>query len=98
MGEHPGIFFKDGPAGRRAAIALGPDVWEIIKYLKEIDERAESAVDAAAEDLELPSTRIRLALNYYAAYPTEIDAEISEAEAASQAAEAAWRTQRQLLA
>lgn len=27
--EHPGIEFKDGPSGRRAALALGPDVWEV---------------------------------------------------------------------
>jgi len=27
---HPGIVFKPGPAGRRAALAGGPDVWEIV--------------------------------------------------------------------
>ena len=26
MAEHPGIVFKDGPSGRRAALAFGPDV------------------------------------------------------------------------
>jgi hypothetical protein len=28
MMAHPGIVFKDGPSGRRAALAFGPDVWE----------------------------------------------------------------------
>src|ERR1700722_15493416 len=28
--EHPLITFKDGPAGRRARVVGGPDVWEII--------------------------------------------------------------------
>lgn len=29
VAEHPGIVFKPGPSGRRAALAGGPDVWEI---------------------------------------------------------------------
>jgi hypothetical protein len=33
------VLFKDGPSGRRAALAFGPDVWEIVKVLREIDER-----------------------------------------------------------
>src|SRR5579884_1004978 len=28
--EHPGVFFRDGPAGRRARLVGGPDVWEVI--------------------------------------------------------------------
>ena len=98
MGEYPGIVFKDGPTGRRAAIALGPDVWEIIKYLKETDQREESAVAAAVEDFALPAARIRLALNYYSAYSEEIETEISEADSTSRAAEVAWRAQQQILA
>lgn len=98
MSEHPGVVFKDGPSGRRAAIAFGPDIWEIIKYLKEIDERAEGAIAAAAEQLSLYPSRIRLALDYYSDYPDEIDAEIELAESASQAAQAAWQAQQRLLA
>jgi hypothetical protein len=30
MHEHPLIAFKDGPAGRRARLVGGPDVWEVI--------------------------------------------------------------------
>jgi hypothetical protein len=29
MEDHPGIVFRDGPTGRRAALAGGPDVWEV---------------------------------------------------------------------
>ena len=32
---HPGIVFKPGPARRRAALAGGPDVWEIVAALRE---------------------------------------------------------------
>ena len=30
----PGIVFRSGPTGRRAGIAGGPDVWEIVRDLK----------------------------------------------------------------
>ncbi len=31
---HPGVVFKPGPTGRRAALAGGPDVWEITAALR----------------------------------------------------------------
>jgi hypothetical protein len=98
MTEHPGIIFKDGPSGRRAALSLGPDVWEVVKAAREVDERGAAAVPAVAEILSLPEERIRLALSYYGSYPDEIDAEIAQADEQSQAAEAGWRAQQQLLA
>jgi hypothetical protein len=97
MADHPGIVFKDGPAGRRAALAYGPDVWEIAKLLREIDERGPAALEAAAEILALDVSRINAAVSYYAEYADEIDAEIADAEAASVQAEQAWRIQRQLI-
>ena len=27
LDRHPGIVFRDGPAGRRAVVIGGPDVW-----------------------------------------------------------------------
>lgn len=96
--DHPGIVFKDGPSGRRAALALGPDVWEIARVLKEVDERGDAAVDATAELLTLTPARVRVAMRYYAAHAAEIDGEIAAADAASVAAEQAWRDQQRLLA
>jgi len=98
MADHPGVIFKDGPSGRRAALAYGPDIWEIIKFLAEIDERDASALDAAADVFAVDASRISTALSYYADYKDEIDAEIAEADAASARAEEAWRVQRQLIA
>ena len=34
MTEHPGVSFRSGPTGRRAALAGGPDVWEVIRAIK----------------------------------------------------------------
>lgn len=97
MAEHPGIVFKDGPAGRRAALALGPDVWEVVSVAKEIDIRGARAVPAIAEALNLTVARVDTALRYYAAYPSEIDAEISDRDAESRAAEQEWHTRQRLL-
>ena len=96
--EHPGITFKDGPTGRRAALFLGPDVWEVAKTMRELDERGEAAVAAAAELLNLAPEQVRVALRYYAAFPEEIEAEITLADEESQAAERSWRFQQRLLA
>src|SRR4030088_2937797 len=59
MADHPGVIFKDGPSGRRAALAYGPDVWEVIKFLREVDERGPGAVLAAADVLRLPEAQVR---------------------------------------
>jgi hypothetical protein len=96
--EHPGITFKDGPTGRRAALFLGPDVWEVAKTMRELDERGEAAVAAAAELLNLAPEQVRVALRYYAAFSEEIEAEITLADEESQAAERSWRLQQRLLA
>lgn len=98
MAEHPGVVFKEGTTGRRAALAFGPDVWEVVLFLRQVDARDEAALEAGAETFALPVARLRGAVRYYAAYTAEIDAEIEQAEAESALAEAAWHTERRLLA
>jgi hypothetical protein len=96
--DHPGIAFKDGPSGRRAASAFGPDVWEVVKVLRVIDERGGSAIIAASEVLGMPESKIRVAVHYNTEYSDEIDAEIAQADAESAEAEAAWQAEQRLLA
>jgi hypothetical protein len=98
MADHPGVIFKDGPSGRRAALAYGPDVWEVIKFLREVDERGPGAIDAAAEVFAVDTSRIAAAISYFGDFSDEIDAEITEADDASARAEAAWLVQQQLIA
>ncbi|MGL5815993.1 MAG: hypothetical protein ACRCYR_00410 [Phycicoccus sp.] len=98
MAEHSGIVFEDGPSGRRAVLAVGPDVWEVVTFLREVDERGEDAVAATAEAMNLTEGRVRVALRYYAAYPDEVDAEIAQADDESRAAEDAWWVAQRLLA
>jgi hypothetical protein len=68
MTGHPGVIFKDGPTGRRAALAYGPDVWEVIKFLREVDERGPAAIDAAAEVFAVDTSRVSAAIGYYGEY------------------------------
>ncbi len=98
MAEHPGIVFKDGPSGRRAALSLGPDVWEVVKASSEVDERGEAAVLAVADILNLAEEQVRSALRYYADHQEEVDAEIARADEESAQAEEAWLVQQRLLA
>src|SRR5450631_4183392 len=72
MADHPGVIFKDGPSGRRAALAYGPDVWEVIKFLREVDERGPAAIDAAAEVFAIGTSQISTAISYYGDYVGEI--------------------------
>jgi hypothetical protein len=103
MDEHPGIFFRDGATGRRAVLIAGPDVWEVIREVK-LTRSAEPTLDAD-EITVLVSTNsgvsvrvIDIALRYWSAYPTEIDAWITEAEAFEEQALQAWERRQALLA
>jgi hypothetical protein len=69
------ITFRDGPTGRRAKLLDGPDVWEVVMWLEDLD--AESDPPAAlVEDSTLTRPQIEAALSYRAAYPDEIAARI----------------------
>jgi hypothetical protein len=95
--RHPGIVFRDGPAGRRAGVAGGPDVWEIIGAVRGMPERGEARVSALAGRLGLPESKIRIALRYYGEYPGEIDDWIEANDAEADRLEAALARERELL-
>lgn len=97
MAEHPGITFRDGPAGRRASLVVGPDVWELVRFLEEIDERGQDAIDAAIEMLALPESAVRAGMAYYARYSEEIDDWIAMVRAATDRAEQEWLRSQNLI-
>ncbi len=101
--EHPGVVFRPGPTGRRAALAGGPDVWEIIRAVKSAHagEPGLAGADVIAlvnGNTGVPVRLLSTAVRYWASYPEEVDAEIAAAAAAEDAAERAWRRERDLLA
>lgn len=98
MDEHPGIVFRSGPSGRRAALAGGPDVWEVMATLKGGEVRGDSAIAATAEQLELTELQVRSAVSYYGAYPEGIDERVRRNVEEADEAEAAWRREQAALA
>jgi hypothetical protein len=95
--EHPGIEFRDGPTGRRAAVKGGPDVWQIIPIIR-AEGGGERGVEAAASYLEQPLHRMQAAARYYAAYPDEIDTWIRINDELAERYEAEWLRQQAALA
>jgi hypothetical protein len=95
--RHPLIRFVDGPAGRRARLVRGPDVWEVISFLNRSEAEGEDKVDHAAGWFRLPATEIEAALGYYAAFPEEIDERIRLNDRAAAEAETIAAGRRQLL-
>ena len=103
MAEHPGVIFRPGPTGRRAALAGGPDVWEVIRAVRsahatEPGLNSDDLVSLVSDNTGVPLRLVTTAVRYWAAYPGEADAEIAAAEAAEEAAEQAWLRERELLA
>lgn len=95
---HAGIVFRDGPAGRRASLAGGPDVWEVVSGIVGGDVPVTDRVARAMELFGLTAEQVGAALDYYAAFPDEIDVWIAANVAAADEAEAVWRRRQQLLA
>lgn len=96
--EHPGIVFRPGPTGRRPALMNGPDVWEVVGVLRELDSSGEEAIEEAAELTGLDRESVRTAVRYYADHRDEVDVWIERARAEADRAEQAWRRQQHVLA
>jgi hypothetical protein len=103
MSEHPGVMFLAGPTGRRASLASGPDVWEVVRAIKsarssEPDLTEEDILALVTKNTGVPARLLRIAIRYWASYPSEIDSEIAAAQVAEDAAEHAWQREHDLLA
>jgi hypothetical protein len=101
--EHPGIAFRPGPTGRRAALAGGPDVWEVVRAVRSAHSAEprlgrDDLISLVHENTGMPVRLIGTAVRYWASYPEEVDAEIAAADAAEEAAERAWQREQELLA
>jgi hypothetical protein len=82
--HHPGVVFRDGRSGRRAALAVGPDVWEVASALRFTEGSPEQRVAALAEQFDLHPRHIRIAIDYAAAHRPTIDAEVAANDAAAE--------------
>lgn len=82
--QFPGVVYRPGPTGRRAALLGGPDVWEVIRDLRHWPGKGMERVERLADELGLSANRVSLAADFYGAFPDEIDARIEENERAAE--------------
>jgi hypothetical protein len=84
--HHPGIIYRDGPSGRRAALAVGPDVWEIVSALRHTKGAQERRVATLAEQFGLHPRHIRSAIDFAASHADDIAAQVAANDAAAEEA------------
>jgi hypothetical protein len=98
MEDHPGVIFREGPTGGRAALAAGPDVWEVIETLQGTGQPGEEAVAATAEWGNLTPVQIHAAVRYYAEYRDEVDERIRLNREEARRRHATWQRAQDALA
>ena len=76
----PGVVYRPGPTGRRAALVGGPDVWEVIRDLQRAPGRGMERVECLTRELGISVSLVTLATDFYCAFPEEIDARIEADE------------------
>lgn len=96
--DYPGIMFRGPAHDRRAALAAGPDVWEVVARLQELDGSEEQRVSLLSEEIELHPRLIRIALDYAAANPGDVRERIARNRAMTERSQAASLQREALLA
>ena len=96
--DYPGIIFRGPAHDRRAALAAGPDVWEVIARLQDIDGREEQRISLLSKESDLHPRLIRIALNYAAEHPDDVRRRIERNRVMTQRSQAATRQREALLA
>ena len=74
--DYPGIIFRGPAHDRRAALGAGPDVWEILARLQELDGSEEQRISLLSAESDLHPRLIRIALDYAAEHVNEVRARI----------------------
>ena len=85
MDEYPGIYFRAGSLGRRAALAgTRLDIWQVIDTI----HNSGNSIEEASSYLNLPESRVRIAWRYYTARKAEVNRDAARQEAAAADVEA----------
>lgn len=82
--DYPGIVFRGPTHDRRAALAAGPDVWEVIGRLQELDGSEEQRISLLGAESELHPRLIRIALDYATDHADEIRGRIDRNRATAE--------------
>jgi hypothetical protein len=99
---HPLVAFVDGPSGRRARLSGGPDVDRVIRALLSTQDAQpglsiDEVINLVGETTDVPAPTLRAAVEYWAAFPDEVDARIEEGRKAESAAREQWRSANDLV-
>lgn len=96
--DFPGIVFRGPGHDRRAALAAGPDVWEIVSRLQELDGSEEHRIATLAEESSVHPRLIRLALDYAAEHRDAVQSRIDRNRAMAEHQQHVAAERRKLLA
>jgi uncharacterized protein (DUF433 family) len=96
LARHPLIRFHRGAAGRRQPLVTGTRqyVHQVVATLRASD----GDVDEAADYLGLSTRQVRAALDYYADFQDEVDADTQAAQRIEAAERDRWERQQRALA
>jgi hypothetical protein len=70
--DYPGVIFRGPAHDRRAALAAGPDVWEVVARLQELEGSEEHRISLLAAESDLHPRLVRIALDYAAEHADEV--------------------------
>lgn len=93
----PGVVYRDGVAGRRAALVGGPDIWEVVRDLRSAPGRGLKRIENLAAEIDVPVSQVRAAADFYVEHPKEIDHLIALDKAAAQRAKRLIKSRERLL-
>jgi hypothetical protein len=96
--DYPGIVFRGPAHDRRAALAAGPDVWEVIARLQELAGSEEQRISLLAAESDLHPRLIRVALDYAAEHADEITERVGRNRAMAERSRTVAREREALLA
>ena len=93
----PGVVYRDGVVGRRAALVGGPDVWEVVRDLADAPGRGMDRVENLVAETGLTKASVLLATDFYASFPDEVDVLIEADERAAEEVRRQARRREHLL-
>ena len=96
MQRHTGIYFQDGPSGRRPKVLGGPDVWELVAEIEGLQPDDDTEIEDVAARMCMAPSRVRSAIRYYLEFRNEIDAWVDRNNREAEKHERQWRAARGL--
>lgn len=96
--DYPGIIFRGPAHDRRAALAAGPDVWEVIARLQDLDGTEEQRISLLGAESDLHPRLIRIALDYAAEHPDKVQGRIDRNRAMAERSRSMAQQREALLA